>query len=353
MIVAGTTGLQAADNPAPGIAVAKSLKSEASFKGRTVGLAYDSLDTGLYDPALFDEVYLIPYPTEGPSVMISRLNYIKSRSGLNVLIPTLDAELPQFIKIQDDLNEFGIKTWLPSEEQFKMRSKDRLMEFCREHGFDFPETFVVYEARQINEALQKLGFPLVVKGIFYEAYIAYSREEVFLHYQRLITKWGGPVILQEFIEAEEYDVAAVGDGQGNLVGIVPMRKLRLTEKGKAWAGVSLYDEKLVEITRKFMQITRWKGGLEIEFLRKKDTYYLFEINPRFPAWIYLGTGANCNLPYMLVKLALGEKVEPCLNPVPGRIFIRHAVDLVCPLEYLEALTTKGEIVYKPREEGEI
>ncbi len=345
-MIVGTTGLQAADNPAPGIAVAKSLKSEPEFKGKTIGLAYDSLDTGVYDSTLFDEVYLIPYPTEAVSVMLSRLNYIREKSGLEVLIPTLDAEMPMFIKIQDDLNKYGIATFLPTEDQFKMRSKDKLSQFCEENGFKHPKTMVIYDPGQIQNAIDYLGTPLVIKGIFYEAYVSYSREEAFLNYQKLVAKWGTPVIFQELIEGEEYDVAALGDGRGNLIGAVPMRKLRLTEKGKAWAGVSVMDPQIISIAKTFIEKTNWRGAVEIELMRKHNEYYLFEINPRFPAWIYLSYATGCNLPYYLACLALGENPGTCSEVKPGMIFVRHAVDFVCPIEYLEALTTKGEIVYK-------
>lgn len=345
-MIVGTTGLQAADNPAPGIAVAKSLKSDARFKGKTIGLAYDSLETGLYDSTLFDEVYLIPYPTEASSVMLSRLNYIHGRSGLEVLIPTLDAELPLFIKIQEDLEKFGVNTFLPTQEQFKIRSKDTLSKFCVENDFKHPKTMVVYDPKQINDAIDYLGTPLVIKGVFYEAYVSYTREEALLNYQKLLTKWGTPVIFQEYIEGEEYDVAALGDGNGNLVGTVPMRKLRLTEKGKAWAGVSVMDPEITKIAKTFIEKTRWRGALEIELIRKQNEYYLFEINPRFPAWIYLSFATGCNLPYYLTCLALGETPGKCDRVTPGMIFVRHAVDFVCPMDYLEALTTKGEIVYK-------
>jgi len=48
------TGLNATDNPAPGIAVVRAIRSDKTWHGRAIGLAYDSLDTGVYDPDLCD-----------------------------------------------------------------------------------------------------------------------------------------------------------------------------------------------------------------------------------------------------------------------------------------------------------
>ena len=67
--------------------------------------------------------------------------------------------------------------------------------------------------------------------------------------------------------------------------------------------------------------------------------YLIEINPRFPAWIYLSAGAGMNLPEALVKLALGEP-QTDLPPVPaGVMFIRYAWDTIVTLQNFEAIVT--------------
>jgi len=345
------TGLQATDNPAPGVPVARSLRISDEFRGKITGLAYDALDTGIYDSQLFDELYLLPYVAEGENALLERLLYINKKNRIDVVIPTLDSELLNFIRISKDLMDRGISTLLPDENQFLMRAKGKLYTFALKEGFPVPETEVVTTPSKIPEIVKKIGFPLVVKGTFYEAYISYSLEEVYVNYNRIKTKWGLPVIIQEYLTGEEYDVAAVGDRDGKLVGAVAMRKLRLTEKGKAWAGVTVYNPELLDFTKKVVESLNWKGPLEIEFLKdtSRNRVYLFEINPRFPAWIYLSAEAGANLPLLVSKIAVGEKPKPIFDYKPGLIFVRHAVDLVCPLEYLESLTTKGELVYRKSE----
>ena len=37
------TGINASDNPAPGVGVAKSLKADAELGARVIGLAYDAM----------------------------------------------------------------------------------------------------------------------------------------------------------------------------------------------------------------------------------------------------------------------------------------------------------------------
>ncbi len=55
----GITGINSVDNPGPGTGVARSLR-EATSSPRTIGLAYDATEPGLYMDWLFDRWYMMP-----------------------------------------------------------------------------------------------------------------------------------------------------------------------------------------------------------------------------------------------------------------------------------------------------
>jgi carbamoyl-phosphate synthase large subunit len=123
-----------------------------------------------------------------------------------------------------------------------------------------------------------------------------------------------------------------------------MRKQYITDKGKAWAGIALGDQNLLDITHRLIKRTKWQGGMELEMIKtEKDEYYLIEINPRLPAWVYLAVGAGQNLPEALVKLALGMKVIPFKNYEVGKLFIRYSYDLICNLSEFEQLSLYAEL----------
>ena len=54
------SGLNAIDNPGPGVAVARGLKEAESFDVRIIGFSYESLEPGIYMHDLIDKVYQIP-----------------------------------------------------------------------------------------------------------------------------------------------------------------------------------------------------------------------------------------------------------------------------------------------------
>ena len=89
------------------------------------------------------------------------------------------------------------------------------------------------------------------------------------------------------------------------------------------------------------------GSFELEFIveNKTEEVFLIEMNPRFPAWVYLATAAGINLPAMHVQLALGAPVEPRTDYDVGKVFIRHARDEIIPMAQLESLSTSGMVAH--------
>jgi len=339
------TGLNAIDNPGPGVAFALALRRDPAFQGRIVGLAYDVLDPGLYLPHLLDASFLIPYPSAGRDALLSRLEHVRSAVGLDVLVPNLDSELPALMGHEDALLERGIATFLPTRGSFDARAKNRLDDLRAEHGIPVPEGEAISDPSPLYTAHERYGFPLVVKSGFYGARVCWSVDEAVRAFHALAAKWGLPIYVQRYVAGDEVNVCALGDGEGGTLGAVAMKKTVITELGKGWAGVTIEDEALIELARDVIRATRWRGPCEIEAIRDADgDTWLIEVNPRFPAWCDLCQGAGQNLPLATCRLAAGQPVAPFDPYQPGIAFVRVSTDLIVPIGALEALTVAGESI---------
>ena len=338
------TGLNATDNPAPGVPVIRAIR--AAYPGcRIVGLAYDALDPGNYMQEVADHVYLMPYPSQGAEVLTARIEAICQHTPIDVIVPCLDAELAAYIKAEDALLDLGIRMVLPNETALALRSKARLHELMDRFEIRVPKSRAICDRAAIAKLDTELSYPLMVKGQFYDAHIAYTPGEVRLWFDRYASKWGLPVVVQEYVGGTEYDIVCVGDGLGGLVGSVPMRKMQLTDKGKAWGGVTVADQDLEAFVEHAMRQLKWNGPCELEVMKSHETgeLYLIEINPRFPAWVYLTVGCGRNLPEAVIRLALGQKTKPMAPAPAGIMFLRHSFDQICTLTDYESLTTVGEL----------
>jgi carbamoyl-phosphate synthase large subunit len=343
-ITLAVTGLNNTDNPGPGIPVVRGIRESGAFDIRVIGLAYETLEPGMYMADMVDKVYMVPYPSEGSDALIQRLEYINSIEHIDVLIPNFDAELYTFMKSEARLREMGIQTFLPTLEQFDERHKSNLFDFGKKYNVKVPESKPLLKHKDIADIRKDFEYPVMVKGKFYDAWIAYNEEQVKMYFNKISAKWGLPVIIQEFVKGTEVNVIALGDGKGNTIGAVPMRKQYITDKGKAWGGITLDAPDMLDLTRHLIKATKWKGGMELELIRdSKGELYVIEINPRIPAWVYLAVGAGQNLPEALVKLALGQNVEPFKTYDVGKMFVRYSSDMIVDLKKFEKISTQGEI----------
>jgi carbamoyl-phosphate synthase large subunit len=344
-ITVGVSGLNNIDSPGPGIPVIRALKESSEFDVRIIGFSYETLEPGIYMHELVDKVYQLPLPTAGSSMLKERLQYIAGIEKIDVIIPNFDAELHNFIKIQQQLkSELDIATFLPSHESFEERQKSELNKFGEKYNVRVPKSHMINQLSELKKLEDDLDYPMVIKGRYYDAYVASSYEQASTGFYKIVARWGYPVIVQEFVTGTEVNVTAIGDGYGNCIGAVPMRKLYITDKGKAWSGISLEDDTLMEITRRVIENSKWRGGCELEFIKtKKDEYYLLEMNPRFPAWVYLANGCGQNHAEALVKMALGEEVKPFAGYKSGKMFIRYSYDMIVDITEFEKISTTGEM----------
>jgi carbamoyl-phosphate synthase large subunit len=339
----GLSGINATDNPGPGVAVARSLKKDRELDAEIIGLAYDALEPGLYMDWVVDHAFILPYPSGEGSSYLERLTYIRDRCGLDVVIPNFDAELPFYLKHAGDLERSGIRTFLPTMAQFRLRGKDRLCEVAERTGIKLPETRILHSPEQFQEAIRKLRPPVMVKGVFYKAYRADSTAHAEQHFQTLVAEWGYPVILQEVVEGDELNVVGLGDGEGGALGLVGIKKLGVSALGKIWTGVTIRHPGMLAAAERFVQEYRWRGPFELECIVSEGDVHLIEINPRFPAWSWFATAVGVNLPARMVRHLLGREMPPPVDYPAGKLFVRYSYELVTDMNNFQKAITRGEL----------
>jgi len=343
-ICIGITGLNAIDSPGPGVSVIRCLREAKEIDFRIIGLAYETLEPGIYMHDLVDKSYQIPYPSAGTEQIYKRLCFIQEREKMDLIIPNFDAELWNLIRLEPRLKSMGIHLFLPDRNQIDKISKVNLFEFATSNRIKTPQSKKINTLDELDEYAKEIEYPVVIKGKYYEAFITYNKDQLIYYHNKLNAKWGLPVIIQEFVNGNEIVIAGLGDGNGNTYGAIPLRKLYITDKGKGWAGVVIEDEEYINIARKFNESLHWKGGFEIELKRtNEDELYLLEINPRFPAWIYTAAAAGQNMPLMMVRMALGDNISPFNGYETGKMFVRYSWDHITDISEFQQISTLGEL----------
>jgi len=332
------SGLNNTDNPAPGIPVIKSIQENNTV----IGFTYDPNEPGNY-MRMTEATYLMPYPSLGFEELKNRLLYIQEKEGLDAIIPNLDAELPLYIKYQKEIEAMGIKLCLPSLENFELRNKNKLDPLAKALSMTYPKTYEISSQKELEDIIyEKEGkFPLMIKGNYYKAYMAHNKESAIENFYKISNEWGFPVLVQEVVSGEELNLVGVGDGKGNLAGAVAIKKLTTTDIGKIWTGVTIHNEKLMQIAKDFVAHTQWKGPFELECIVNMNNIYMIEINPRFPAWVYFATEIGINLPQMVIDIMEGKEITTQIEYPQNKMYVRYTGEFVTDFtDFMKLLSTK-------------
>jgi carbamoyl-phosphate synthase large subunit len=220
-----------------------------------------------------------------------------------------------------------------------------LPRLARSCGFRTPQTLLVGDEHELRRVSEQLSYPFFVKGPFYGAKLVANIEEALSAFHATVAEWGFPIIAQACVagEREERNVVGLGDGQGGLIGAVAMKKLAVTDKGKGWAGITIRHPELIGLAERFVHATQWRGPFELEVVVAADgTHFVIEINPRFPAWVYLAAAAGVNLPERAIELALGGTPRSDSDYRVGTLFVRISLDQIADVSDLERIVMHGE-----------
>ena len=343
------SGINAIDNPGPGTGIIRALRESAlaqEVELRIIGLAYDAMEPGIYMHDIIDKTYLMPYPSTGRESFVNRIAYIHERENLSVIISALDAELPLYMDIETLLDsKFGIKMLIPDRKSFLLRDKTRLSELAEKIGVKVPEYTVCSSYGDFCAASAAIGYPQMVKGPFYEAFKAYNAAEADEHFHKIVNKWGYPVIVQRFIVGDEFNVIGCGDGKGGDMGQFAIRKMTVTGLGKVWTAVSIDNQKLLQASRNLVTHLSWRGGFELETMVDvtRNEIYIIEVNPRFPAWVYMAAAAGINLPERMVRMLTNRPFERDSDYASGKLMVRYTAEMLRDIKDFEKISTMGEL----------
>lgn len=267
-----------------------------------------------------------PSPRESPDKFIEHLIGRAGEWRDAVLLPMTDVTVAEVLRRRSD---FGEGITIPYDEYDKYRllsDKTTLFRMSRELEIPSPRTLISteYEGDGIlHDALRIIGFPLVVKSGLSEIRAIRGRPEGGVRYAenekelRAILSEESfdrfPYVIQERIQGPGAGVFLLLD-RGDVLAAFAHRRIR--EKPPS-GGVSVLCESIVppnaamESAVKILGGNRWSGVAMVEFkIDQRDGIpKLMEVNARFWGSLQLAVSSGVDFPYLLYRLARGEKVE--------------------------------------------
>jgi len=318
---------------APGTyGIIKSLRMGAKQEGRKLRIVTADMNPDSYGYHLADNGY--PIPRGDSPDFIPKLLEICRKEKPSVLFSWVDPELLPLSKAKKEFESLGTKVALSSSEAIEAgQNKRRCYEMFRKDGIS-PEFRIARSSAEFRKAVKELGFPK--KPVCFKPSVSYgmrgfrilrpsaSRGEILFRekpdsavadFEVIMgtlmeheKKQGLPELLvMEYLEGKEYTVDMLLE-RGRPVVTIP-RVRAATKQGISTMAVVERNREVIEKSELVAKRLGLDYNANIQFKYGKDGAKLIEVQPRLAGTTVACVGAGANLPYLALKIALGEKIQ--------------------------------------------
>jgi carbamoyl-phosphate synthase large subunit len=304
-----------------GPGIIKTLRQVKERDIRIVGTDVRPTASGLL---LSDDAYVVPH---GQSEhYIPAMSKLAKKTKADVILPLSSMELLPLAKSVERFNE--TKVVVNKERPLEIAlNKRKCYEYLERRNLPVPEYVAVHSFEEFEEAVHNLGYP--EKPVCFKPPISKGqrgfrilRRDVDLKrlllemkpnntvttlesVSSILSKGFEELLVMEYLPGPEYSVDSLVKNGESLI-VVPRRRVE-TRLGVSSVGVVERNEEVMEIVRKMNEAFKFNYNINIQLKYSANgTPKLIEINPRVSGTICLSSMAGPNLPYLAIKLALGE-----------------------------------------------
>jgi len=273
--------------------------AKLGLEGNVVTADMNPLSPGNY---VSDRHHWAPMTTD-PGYL-DRLEQICEEERIGAIIPTIDDELEIMGEVRERFQRIGVHIVIsPPRTSSICNDKWETFRFFTSCGIPTPHTWLPDSLPDPKE----LPYPLFIKprqgrGSVDTFPINGQRELLFfLDYVK-------EPIVQHFLEGAEYTLDTFVDADGEVIAVVPRRRLWV-RAGVMDKGQTEKKEELIDLGEKAAKELGIIGPANIQVKYSDGKPFIFEVNPRFSGGIPLTIAAGVDFFAMTLQMVLGEKLE--------------------------------------------
>jgi carbamoyl-phosphate synthase large subunit len=310
------------------LSVIKGLRKQEEFNVFVVGTDINESHM-IAGSAFCDEFYTVPLATHPD--YISALLDICKKEQVEVLIPIVDPELLVVAENRERFSNIGVTAIISDAEVVRIcNDKYATFKFFRQQDIPFPETWLASEVAKPESLL----YPVFVKprdGVSSRNAFRVDTPEDLVRARNRVPN----LVVQEFLEGEEYTTDIIADFTGRVFAVVPRQRLQ-TRVGISYKGRTCNDERLINWGRHIGETLSIRGPANIQCKVSGEKITYFEVNPRFSGSLPLTIASGVNSPLWILRLITGESAPENLIPfVDGLNMTRYWAEVFHPKANME------------------
>jgi carbamoyl-phosphate synthase large subunit len=227
--------------------------------------------------------------------------------GVDVVLPTVDAELRPLARARETFADAGIDLLLaPAAALEVILDKLALARHCA--GVVRVPRTEPFESR-LDPA--EWNYPVVVKprtGSGSRGLVTVGSAGELASLPR-----SPSLIVQEFLPGEEYSVDVLADAGGHVIASVPRLRVRV-DSGVSVGGRTVHDPEVEWFGRAVAEATGVTYVANVQCKRDRDGVpALLEVNPRMPGTLGLTIASGVDMPRIALAALLGQPVPAAMD----------------------------------------
>jgi len=294
------------------VQILKKTMKPHNIKGKVIGIDVSKTAPALY----FCDSHYIVHRCDS-KYFINDIIEIANNEEIDIIVPTIDTELPYFATHKHHIESKTISKIIISDIEVieTFYSKNETYKFFKSIGLQVPKVY------SIKDKIK--NFPIIIKpdkgSSAHGIHVLKNKSE----FENFL-KGNNPEFIQEFIEGKEITVDILTDFKGKLISVCMRERIRIRD-GEVQIGKTVYDEKILKMIKKLCKTVKFVGGSTVQIIKNETDYYFIECNPRFGGGLPFAIYAGANHWEYLIKRFFEESVKIQLgtNYKKNKIFSRY------------------------------
>ncbi|MCF8243480.1 MAG: ATP-grasp domain-containing protein [Melioribacteraceae bacterium] len=207
----------------------------------------------------------------------------------------------------------------------KIYPKNIFAQTADKNKVQIPKTFFPKEKKNVEEIIQELRFPLLIKPYDESGGKGikkiHDRQELDEAFDENLEKYNEPPMLQEIAEGEDYCLTALFK-EGEMKASMAYKNLHKfpAKSGSGVMRITADEKPFTGEAIKLFRPLKWSGTAQIDFLwtgNKDEVPRMIEVNPRFWAGLFHSVQSGIDYPWLNYLLFSGQELPQINKPITG------------------------------------
>ncbi len=271
-------------------------KKELAGKGLVMATDCSNRAPALYDA---DKHFIVP-KIDYDGYLDVILSICKENS-IKGILSLIDPELILLAEYKQAFLDIGTVP-IVSNYNVVERCNDKyyMYKFLINNGFNTIKSYINKEEFYRDVEAGRIKYPVFLKPVKGSASINISKVTSKKEVDMLFNRFDN-LMIQEFMDGVEYGADVYIDMISSEIVAIFIKEKILMRAGETDKSVSVKDQKLFDLIKRFVKTTGLKGIIDIDIFKKNGEYFISEVNPRFGGGYPHAYECGVNVPRMIIK----------------------------------------------------